>query len=162
MFGNQQLKKIHKMRWSEEQAQSEQWNCNIKDLNIHSFIAVILICVEFHGNYLTIWQPKLSRMSASLVQKYVFIFVLLAKNLFVTEFILNNFLMVILGINVETSFSSWYWGQTKNSRVSANWRLTKINLPRKQVALFRSQEVQQHDILSITGTHFTLNPMAMT
>jgi len=62
MFGNHQLKNIHKMMWSEEQAQSEQWNCNIKDLNIHTFIVVILIIVEFHGNDLIIRQPKFSHM----------------------------------------------------------------------------------------------------
>jgi len=39
-------------------------------------------------------------------KKYVFIFVLLAQKLFVTEIIVNNFLMVLLGINVETSLSS--------------------------------------------------------
>jgi hypothetical protein len=35
---------------------------NIKDLNIHLFIAVILISAEFHGNDLIIWQPKLSHI----------------------------------------------------------------------------------------------------
>jgi len=49
-------------KWGDEQAQTEQWNCNIKDLNVHSFIGVILLSAEFHGNDLIIRQPKLSHM----------------------------------------------------------------------------------------------------
>jgi len=88
-------------------------------------------------------------------------FCTLSTNRFVAVFIVNNFLMVFLGINVETSHSSWYWGKQQSLTLSANWRLTKPNHPRIQVPTFRSQEQQQHDILSSTGTHFTLNPMAM-
>jgi hypothetical protein len=39
--------------------------------------------------------------------------------------------------------------------------LTKNNHPRMIVAVRRLQEQQQHGISSNTGTHFTLNPMAV-
>jgi hypothetical protein len=111
--------------------------------------------------YFTNMSTKNFSYLSKLGTKICIYFCTLRAKLYIIVYIVNNFFMVILGINVESSLSSWYWGQPKNSRISANRRLTKLSHPRTQVALFRSQEQQQHGILSTTGTHFTLNPMAM-